>query len=769
MEDNVLHARRWRLFVAMLMAATLATVGLTLASPAPAEAVVVQWGTNSGTAPNYQANVNGDFLMAGNGVLACTSAAGTGVGTCNDLHAASNSDADNVNDNFVMSNTNAAGGFTTNSSSATINVPAGATVVKAFLSWSANTGAYTGDNRSLCTTFSTARGTATLPAGSATGYLNRAVQFRVGSGGISSIAPQSMLVDPTNQATARYYSASADVTSAFAGVTTGSDVTISAGNLWTPTGAGCYAGWSVTVVYDYGTFILGNQASVPHNIIFYEGHVRQGASDPDLSVAFNGFTAVAPGTRAGFTLFEGDRNITGDAASYSRGTSTTFTPIANPAGATNNFGIGRAERSVRYTGAGNTAFTNQSVDVSTAPLSNVAGGDTRVNLRLGTIGDSYLLRNAILSVPTAGLQVVKTFDGTADTQSRTASELATFTIRVTNTGAGTLRNIIIEDDQAGCARNLGALTLAPLQTTTYTCTATAPASTGYTSTAEGTAYTSAGNYLAQDSDSTTVLLTAIELVKSSALAPGASGRAGETVIYTFTVTNTGQSTLTDISITDPLVGLSAITFDSWPGPAGTLTAGQSVTATATYTLTQNDVDAGSVANTASVTATDDDGGVKPVGNSSQTTPIASAANISVGKVGTLASGATGRVGDRINYTVTFTNTGNVTLVNASLVDPLPGLSPPVLTWPTATAGTLPVGQTATSTAFYTITQADVDAGSVRNTATVTARTPSGATASGTSPQVQVSTIPSAPALTTTKSGTITSGSVSYTHLTLPTN
>ena len=758
MEDNVLHARRWRLFVAMLMAATLATVGLTLASPAPAEAVVVQWGTNSGTAPNYQANVNGDFLMAGNGVLACTSAAGTGVGTCNDLHAASNSDADNVNDNFVMSNTNAAGGFTTNSSSATINVPAGATVVKAFLSWSANTGAYTGDNRSLCTTFSTARGTATLPAGSATGYLNRAVQFRVGSGGISSIAPQSMLVDPTNQATARYYSASADVTSAFAGVTTGSDVTISAGNLWTPTGAGCYAGWSVTVVYDYGTFILGNQASVPHNIIFYEGHVRQGASDPDLSVAFNGFTAVAPGTRAGFTLFEGDRNITGDAASYSRGTSTTFTPIANPAGATNNFGIGRAERSVRYTGAGNTAFTNQSVDVSTAPLSNVAGGDTRVNLRLGTIGDSYLLRNAILSVPTAGLQVVKTFDGTADTQSRTASELATFTIRVTNTGAGTLRNIIIEDDQAGCARNLGALTLAPLQTTTYTCTATAPASTGYTSTAEGTAYTSAGNYLAQDSDSTTVLLTAIELVKSSALAPGASGRAGETVIYTFTVTNTGQSTLTDISITDPLVGLSAITFDSWPGPAGTLTAGQSVTATATYTLTQNDVDAGSVANTASVTATDDDGGVKPVGNSSQTTPIASAANISVGKVGTLASGATGRVGDRINYTVTFTNTGNVTLVNASLVDPLPGLSPPVLTWPTATAGTLPVGQTATATAFYTITQADVDAGSVRNTATVTARTPSGATASGTSPQVQVSTIPSAPALTTTKSGTITSGS-----------
>ncbi len=757
MEGGVRRAPRWKSFVAMLTAATLVAVGLTLADTAPAEAVVVQWGTNSGDAPNYQANVNGDFLMAGNGVLACTTASSTTVGTCNDLHAASSTNAENVNDNFVMSNSNTVTGFTTNSSSATITVPAGSTVVKAFLSWSGNTGAFTGDTRALCTTYSAARGVATLPAGSTTGYLNRAVQLKVGGDAITTVSPQNVLVDPTTQATARYYSASADVTSAFANAATGGNITVSAGNIWAPTGAGCYAGWSVTVVYDFGTYIPGNTASVPHNIIYYEGHVRQGASDPDLTVAFNGFTAVAPGTRAGFTLFEGDRNITGDTASYSRGTSTTFTPIANPAGATNNFGIGRAEGSVRYTGTGTTAFTNQSVDVATASLANVVAGDSRVNLRLGTSGDSYLLRNAVLSVPTAGLQISKTFNGTSDTQSRTAGELATFTVRITNTGAGTLRNIAVTDDQADCARNLGAITLAPQESTSFTCTATAPSSTGYTSTAEATAYTVAGNYLAQDSDSTTVLLSAISIAKTSSLAPGATGRAGDVVTYTFTVTNTGQAPLTNIAISDPLPRLSAITFGAWPGTVGTLTAGQSVTATATYTLTQSDVDAGSVANTASVSADDNDGGVKPVGSSNRVTPLASAPGISVTKTGALASGATGRVGDRITYTFTFTNTGNVTLANASLVDPLPGLSPPVVTWPTATAGVLPVGQTATATATYTITQADVDAGSVRNTATVTARTPSGTTATGTSPQVQVATIASAPALSTTKSGTFTSG------------
>ena len=71
----------------MTTAIAVIAAGLTLGTAQTAEAAVVQWGTNSGTAPNYQANVNGDFIMAGNGVLACSATTATTNGTCADLHA----------------------------------------------------------------------------------------------------------------------------------------------------------------------------------------------------------------------------------------------------------------------------------------------------------------------------------------------------------------------------------------------------------------------------------------------------------------------------------------------------------------------------------------------------------------------------------------------------------------------------------------------------------------------------------------------------------
>jgi uncharacterized repeat protein (TIGR01451 family) len=745
--------RPFRRALGIVVAIGVVVSGLTLAPAIPASAAVVQWGTNSGTTPNYQATVNGDFVMAGNGVLACTgSALANNAGSCLNLHAASNNATQNVNDNFAMVHSNTVSGFTTNSSTANLTIPTGATVAKAFLTWSGNTGVYTGDTRALCAGFTTARGVATMPSGSATGYRTQPIQFKVGAAGtIVNVAPQSMLEDPTSQATSLYYSASADVTSAFA-VGTGTALAISAGNIWTPTGAGCYAGWSLTVVYDFGTYIQGNANSVPHRVIYYEGHVREGQNDNPLTVAFNGFTAVDTGTRAGFTLFEGDRNITGDTAEYSRNGSTTYTEIDNSAGVEGNFGIGRAIGSTRYTQtADTTTFTNQSVDVTTSSLANVVQGDQTVNLRLSTSGDSYLLRNAILSVPTAGLQIVKTYDGTADVQARTSAEKATFTIRITNTGAGTLRNIVVTDDQSDCARALASLVLLPLQSTTYTCTATSASAATYVSTASVTGYTLIGNYLAEDADSTTVNLSSIALTKTSALAAGATGKLNDVLTYTFVATNNGSSPLTGVTVTDPLAGLSALSY-TWPtATAGALAPGASVTATATYSLKQSDVDSGSIVNTASTTGTDSDGGIKPTATATRTTTIAPASTISVTKSGAFAAGGTGRVGDVINYSFTFTNTGNVTLTNVVLTDPLSGLSTPVVTWP-GTAQTLIPGATATATASYTVKQTDVDAGSVKNTATVTGRTPAGATTTGTSGQVSMPTVASAPAMTTTKTG-----------------
>ena len=71
---------------------------------------------------------------------------------------------------------------------------------------------------------------------------------------------------------------------------------------------------------------------------------------------------------------------------------------------------------------------------------------------------------------------------------------------------------------------------------------------------------------------------------------------GETITYTFTVTNTGNVTLINVSITDPIVPVTG-------GPV-TLAPGQSdsTSFTATYTITAADLDNGQVTNQALATA-----------------------------------------------------------------------------------------------------------------------------------------------------------------------
>jgi hypothetical protein len=76
-------------------------------------------------------------------------------------------------------------------------------------------------------------------------------------------------------------------------------------------------------------------------------------------------------------------------------------------------------------------------------------------------------------------------------------------------------------------------------------------------------------------------------------------QAGETIGYAFTVTNTGNVTLSNITVTDPLVTVTG-------GPLASLAPGasDSDTFTASYTITQADIDAGSFSNTATVSAED---------------------------------------------------------------------------------------------------------------------------------------------------------------------
>ena len=83
---------------------------------------------------------------------------------------------------------------------------------------------------------------------------------------------------------------------------------------------------------------------------------------------------------------------------------------------------------------------------------------------------------------------------------------------------------------------------------------------------------------------------AIEVTKSGTWVDGDSdgyADVGETITYTFTVKNIGNVTLYNVIVTDPKVTVSG-------GPLASLAVGatNSATFTASYILTQADIDAG---------------------------------------------------------------------------------------------------------------------------------------------------------------------------------
>jgi uncharacterized repeat protein (TIGR01451 family) len=188
---------------------------------------------------------------------------------------------------------------------------------------------------------------------------------------------------------------------------------------------------------------------------------------------------------------------------------------------------------------------------------------------------------------------------------------------------------------------------------------------------------------------------------------------GDKINYNITVTNTGNVTLTGVSVTDPIIVTLA---PNWPGTAGTLLPGQSATFTGSYTLTQADIDKGHRDNRANVTSNQ-----SPSAHADVSMPVTWVPGIIIQKSGSLNLGANGiaDAGDTISYTFTVTNTGTVSLTNVIVTDAkVTGISP-------ASVATLAPAARATFTANYMITIADMNAGNVVNTATATGTPPSG--------------------------------------------
>lgn len=341
---------------------------------------------------------------------------------------------------------------------------------------------------------------------------------------------------------------------------------------------------------------------------------------------------------------------------------------------------------------------------------------------------------SVQSCPDAGLSLVK---ASTTTEITTPGQIVTYDLTVTNTGPVTVTDIAISDplaDPVTCPlTSLGAgqsmVCTAELAVTQAQLDGGGPVVNTATATGNGPG----GPVPPAEAPPVEVDVVqdpGLELVKSADPVDSLPA-VDEDVTYTFVATNTGNVTLTDVSITDPMPGLSALSCDA-ALPATLAPLGQ-VTCTATYTVTQDDVDAGTITNAATATATPPSG-VDVEATDEVTVPADQAPDLALDKWADRTE--VDAAGEVITYTFVATNTGNVTITGVSIDDPMPGLS--ALDCAIAVPATLAPGQNLVCTATYEVTQDDLDGGgTITNVATVTGTPPEGDDVTGESPEVEV--------------------------------
>lgn len=447
----------------------------------------------------------------------------------------------------------------------------------------------------------------------------------------------------------------------------------------------------------------------------------------------------------------------------------------------------------RVTNAGNVTMTGVAIrDVHpdlrdlTCPVTELAPGAstdctaryavTLADLNAGSIVDTATASatgptgQAVTSDPstataTATQNPTRTFRKTASPATVTkVGDQVTYTLSTTNTGNVTLGGVYIADPPLQSGTNWSCTITAPGGATrpgagpvaldpgeTKTCTAT------YTATQadfdagsivnNATLYSNdaAGKALDTMAASATVVATqAPELTFTKTSDTGSYRTVGQTVTYTFTATNSGNTTLSNVQLSDPHQGLSTPTCT--PALGSALAPKATMRCTATYVVTQADIDARSLSNTATLTAQPPSGAAL-TRTANLVIPASLSSSIDLGKAATPAS--VDHAGQELTYTFTVTNTGNSTLTNIAVSDPHPGLS--AISCPVTTLA--PKAST-TCTATYTATQDDIDAARIDNQATVSATDPAGTSVTHTASTVaQVS---QAPALSLTKTPSVTS-------------
>jgi hypothetical protein len=328
-----------------LLVATLALAAACAGPIAPASA-------DRPFAPRYQSHARANLASAANTLMTCPAAA-AGCGTVQ-----AGAGGSRQNNAWVMGYVDAdADTSTFNSSSATLSLPAGATVTFAGLYCGADTSAGTGG-----------------VAAPAPAFASSALLDTPGPSGYQAVTGSQHDVPSTWP---DRYQEFADVTAEVAAAGAG-DYTVA--NVQAGTGNDRFGGWALVVAY--------RAPGEPiRNVAVYDGLVTvENTSSSTITVGgFEIPASGAPSTDLGLVSYEGDYGITGDGAALN---GTALTDAVNPA---NNFFNSSIAAGASHVTAKSPSYVEQlgfDSDVVAAD-GLIPAGATSADLQLHTSGDTY--------------------------------------------------------------------------------------------------------------------------------------------------------------------------------------------------------------------------------------------------------------------------------------------------------------------------------------------------------------------------------------------
>ena len=346
-------------------------------------------------------------------------------------------------------------------------------------------------------------------------------------------------------------------------------------------------------------------------------------------------------------------------------------------------------------------FTQAELDANGSPTAESGELANKVTVSSDQAPD-VTDRLAIKIEQTPALTIVKSATPMSYNQ---VGQVITYTYVVTNTGNVSVPGQITVDDSrvdVFCPPSTG---LAPGES--LTCTASHTVTQADLDAGKIVNVASATNgVVTSPEDTVTVGAVAAPLLKVVKSSPTTDLTAPQTVQYSYLVTNAGNVTLTGIALSDDNDA------NNLACPKTSLAPLEAMTCTASHTFTQAELDAhgspvagsGVLKNTVTATSIQ-----APPATDDLEIPIVLRPKLELVKSATPQS--FNQVGQVITYTYVVTNTGNVTLIGQISVtdNKVPVVCPP--------SAVLPPGQSLTCTASHTVTQADLDAGEIVNTAT----------------------------------------------------